>query len=133
MNDAEQCKYRPGQIWEYKTRSSEPLSTLTILKITTAEWGETIVHIAINHLHLIDNTGEAVSDVITHTVVSPEVLNRSVTKLVTESGPIPDFAEGYADWQIESGGSFNTDETTVASVVTLIENAWCHGYEEPIH
>lgn len=28
-------KYRPGQVWNYKHRDCEPLSTLTVLKLTT--------------------------------------------------------------------------------------------------
>jgi hypothetical protein len=44
MKPTNESKYRPGQVWDYKTRPSEPLSTLTILKISTTEWGETVVH-----------------------------------------------------------------------------------------
>jgi len=136
MNNANECKYRPGQVWDYMTRPSEPLSTLTILKISTTPDGETIVHIAIEDLHLTDLSGEEItlgnaddemSNRISHTPVSPGVLDRSVTELVKESGPIPDFAEGYADWERESGVAFNTVDQTVAKVVTLIESAWRHG------
>jgi hypothetical protein len=96
---------------------------------------------AIEDLHLTDINHEGITlaksdeifNKISHTPVSPEVLDRSVTKLVSESGPIPDFAEGYADWKRESGVAFNTVDTTVAKVVTLIESAWRHGTdEEPI-
>jgi hypothetical protein len=127
MNPTNECKYRPGQVWDYKTRPSEPLSTLTILKISTMPSGETIVHIVIDDLYLTELNGEEIGHTITHTPVSPEVLDRSVTELVNESGPIPDFAEGYADWERESGGAFNTDDQTVAEVVTLLESAFRHG------
>jgi hypothetical protein len=127
MNPTNECKYCAGQVWDYKTRPSEPLSTLTILKISTMPSGETIVHIAIDDLHLTELNGEEIGHTITHTPVSPEVLDRSIKELLNESGPIPDFAEGYADWETESGGAFNTVDQTVAEVVTLLENAFRHG------
>jgi hypothetical protein len=135
MNATNECKYRPGQVWDYKTRPSEPRSTLTILKVSTMPLGETIVHIAIEDLHLTELNGEVITNgngeeighTISHTPVSPEVLDRSVTKPVNESGPIPDFAEGYADWKKESGCAFNADGYMVAKVVTLLENAFRHG------
>src|ERR1700757_5429290 len=132
MKTRDECKYRPGQVWDYKTRPSEPLSTLTILKISTTLDGETIVHIAIEDLHMTDLNGEEItlgngddemSNRISHTPVSPEVLDRSVTELVKESRPIPDFSEGYADWEKESGVAFNTVDQTVANVISLIESA----------
>ena len=76
--------------------------------------GETIVHIATDDLHLTELNGEEIGHTITHTPVSPEVLDRSETNLVNESGLIPDFAEGYADWKKESGCAFNADGCTVA-------------------
>jgi len=94
-------------------------------------WGETIVHIAIDDVHLTDCNGEEISSSISHAPISPEALDRSVTELVRESGPIPDFAEGYADWEMEGGTSFNTSSTTVEKVVTLLENAWRYGTERP--
>jgi hypothetical protein len=41
--------------------------------------GETIVHIAIDDLHPTELNGEEISHTITHTPVSPEVLDRSET------------------------------------------------------
>jgi hypothetical protein len=133
MNATNECKYRPGQVWDYKTRPSEPLSTLTILKISRMPSGATIVHIAIDDVHLTERNGEEIAHTITHTPVSPEVLDRSVTKLVNESGPIPDFTAGYADWKKESGCAFNGDGYTVAKVVTVMEDSCRYGTDvEPI-
>jgi hypothetical protein len=127
MSTTGECKYHPGQVWDYKTRPSEPLSTLTILKVSTP-LGETIVHIAIDDVHITDLSGEEIAHSITHAPITPEALDRSVTELVRESGPIPDFAEGYADWKAdwdkEEGGVFIA---TVAEVVTLMENSCRYG------
>ena len=117
-------KYRPGQVWDYKHRDSEPLSTLTILKLTTQPSGVTVIHIAIHDVHLTDVSGEELSHAISHTVIHPDGLDRSVTELVRESSTVPDFAEGYAAWVKESGGSFIG---TVAEVVAIMEDTMRYG------
>lgn len=134
MNATNECKYRPGQIWDYKTRPSEPLSTLTILKISTMP-DETIVHIAIDDVHLTDLSGEEIGNRISHAPISPEALDRSVTALVKESAPIPDFAEEYAEWKASwDDGTTGAFDVTAAKVVSLIEGASRHGTDvEPSH
>lgn len=127
MSAPGECKYRPGQVWEYKTRPSEPLSTLTILKVWVIPLGKIAVHIAIDDVHLTDLRGEEIAHTITHAPLFAEFLDQSVTELVKESGPIPDFAAEYADWEKDEGGIFIH---TVAKIVTLIENAWPYGTPE---
>jgi hypothetical protein len=128
MNDANECKYRPGQVWDYKTRPSEPLSTLTILKVWTTRLDKTVVHIAIDDVHITDLTGEEIAHCISHVPIFQEALDRSVTKLVKESGPIPDFAEAYADWEAGVGAICIK---TAAEIVTLTEDTCRYGTEEP--
>ena len=124
MNARDECKYRPGQVWDYKTRPSEPLSTLTILKVWTTPLDKTVVHIAIDDVHITDAIGEEIAHCISHAPIFQEALDRSVTELVRESGPIPDFSEQYADWENDEGGIYIK---TVAEVVTLMEDACRYG------
>jgi hypothetical protein len=119
-------KYHPGQVWDYKYRDSEPLSTLTILKLTTQPSGKTVIHIRIDGVHITDVLGREVSHTITHTVVTVDALDESVTGLVRESAAIPDFSEGYADWLKDSGGAFIL---TVAEVVAGMEHTMRYGHE----
>ena len=125
MGTATECRYRPGQVWDYKTRPFEPLSTLTILKVWAAPNEDYIVvHIAIEELLFTRANGEVVDVSLAHTVITPEALDQSVTELVRESSPIPDFSKEYASWEKESGAAF---ERTVAEVVTTLEEAWRYG------
>ena len=117
-------EYRPGQTWDYKHRECEPLSTLTVLKLTTRPLGNTAVHIRIDDVHMTDLPGEEISHTISYTVISPDGLDRSVTGLVRESSTIPDFAEEYADWVNDKGGTFMG---TVAEVVAIMEDTMRHG------
>ena len=103
MTDTLNSKYRPGQVWEYKTRDNEPFSTLTILKVWTTPEGLDVVNIAIEDVHVTGLIGRLRGEVISHAPFTAEALDRSVTKLVSESGPVPDFAEEYAVWQKEGG------------------------------
>ena len=124
MGTTTECRYRPGQIWDYKTRPFEPLSTLTILKVWTPYEDYVVVHIAIEDLLFTRTNGEVIDVTLTHTVITPEALDQSVTELVGESSPIPDFSMEYASWERESGAAF---ERTVADVVTTLEEAWRYG------
>ena len=117
-------KYRPGQVWDYKHRDFEPLSTLTILKLTTQPSGVTVIHIAVDNVHITDVSGKELSHAISHTVINPNSLDRSVTQLVRESSTVPDFAEGYAAWVKGKGGSFTG---TVAEVVAIMEDTMRYG------
>lgn len=117
-------KYRPGQVWDYKHRDFEPLSTLTILKLTTQPSGVTVIHIAVDNVHITDVSGKELSHTISHTVINSDSLDRSVTQLVRESSTVPDFAEGYAAWVKGKGGSFTG---TVAEVVAIMEDTMRYG------
>jgi len=117
-------KYRPGQVWDYKHRDSEPLSTLTILKLTTQPSGVTVIHIAVDNVHITDVSGKELSHTISHTVINSDSLDRSVTQLVRESSTVPDFAEGYAAWLKAKVGGFTG---TVAEVVAIMEDTMRYG------
>ena len=85
-----------------------------------------MIHIAVDGVHITDVLGKEISHAISHTVINPDGLDRSVTGLVRESSTIPDFSEGYADWVKDSGGSFTG---TVAEVVAIMEDTMRYGHE----
>lgn len=128
MMNTPRAKYIPGQVWNYKTRDHEPLSTLTILKVGTAPAGFDVVHIAIDGVHVTDLIGRPIGESITHAPFTVEALDRSVTELLRDQGPVPDFTEGYADWEKDKGGYFTL---TVAEAISAMESAVRYGQSPP--
>jgi hypothetical protein len=106
--------YRPGQRWAYKTRPSEEKSTLIILKVES-----TAIHIAVEDVKIKSPIVKGgINERLPHTPISKDALDKSVTKLVAESVPIPDFAEGYEEWKTAHGGVFSL---SVAEVIGFVE------------
>ena len=128
MTDTPNSKYCPGQVWDYKARDNEPFSTLTILKVWTTPDPCDVVSIAIYGVDVTDLLGRLRGEFISHAPFTAEALDRSVTNLVRESGPVPEFEEEYAVWQKE-GGLFWTE--TVAKAITDMEEAIRYGQPPP--
>jgi len=94
-------KYHPGQVWNFKTPRDQPDAKLTILLVESYPKIGTVVHVAVSGVHLPrDNT------TVPHMPFAESAIDQSVTALVLESGPVPDFHEGYAEWQRAKGGVF---------------------------
>ena len=86
-------KYKPGQVWSYKTRSNEQESTLTILRVEETQEKKRIVHIRVDHIQLTDCTGGPAPDTFEHMPFAKDALDESVTKVV-RTGAVPDFRGG---------------------------------------
>jgi hypothetical protein len=94
-------KYHPAQVWSFKTPSDQPDAKLTILLVESHPKIGTVVHIAVSGVHLPhDNT------TVPHMPFAESAIDQSVISLVQESGPVPDFHEGYSHWQHAKGGVF---------------------------
>jgi hypothetical protein len=109
-------KFHPGQVWAFTTPKDQPNAKLTILRVEDGGKHGTIVHIAISGLSY--GNGQ---DKIQHLPFSESAIERSVTKLENETGPVPDFSDGYQEWrqafEAGKGGIFNV---TVAEVLEPI-------------
>ena len=117
-------KFEVGQIWQYKTRTNEPNSTLQILKIDKIK-NEEIIHIYVSGLKLKNpNKEDGISSEIGHLPISKDAFSKSVTKLVSIEKKIPDFIEGYTLWKnaFDNGnaGSFNV---SVSEAVDFVEES----------
>lgn len=119
-----QVIYRPGQVWAYENRESEPLSTFTVLKVSTTEAGATIVHVTIDDIFMTDLNGKELATGISHAPFRCDALDRSVTELIRESDWIPEYKNDYAAWRRERGGIF---ACTVAEAIGVTEVALRHG------
>jgi hypothetical protein len=90
-------KYKPGQVWSYKTRPGEENSTLAVLRIESAG-GRTIVHIGVDNIRLRNCLGGPEPDKLEHMPFARGALDQSVSKLL-KSVEVPDYKEGYTEWR----------------------------------
>jgi hypothetical protein len=111
-------RFAPGQKWAYQTRHGEEASTVTILAVDEDPKRGQIVHIAVDGLAI--KTAHGVQRALPHAPISARALAGSVTRLVADKVPLPDFAEAYAHWKAAHGGVFNLP---VAKIVDVVEEA----------
>jgi hypothetical protein len=115
---AQDNKFHPGQVWQYKTRPGEENSFVTILKVESLPKG-IIIHVRIDKVRLKNCAGGPEPETIEHMPFAREAIENSVTKLLKEDSKIPDF-QGYDDWRNACGGVYTisiagavkVDETT---------------------
>jgi len=117
--ESSDLKFRPGQVWQYKTRPNDDASTLTILKIETLPKQGTIIHIRIDRIRIRNCKGGPEPDTL-HIPFTRHAVERSVTKLVKE-GIVPEFQAGYDAWKNACGGVYTT---SVADAVQGIEDGF---------
>ena len=91
-------KFKPGQVWSYKTRPGEEKSVITILRVENDEKLGVIVHIAVNNLNIKDSSGK-IHDNISHLPFSKSALENSVNEVTGENVTLPDYQEGYDTWK----------------------------------
>ena len=91
-------KYKPGQVWSYKTRGDEEKSTITILRIEELADKKRIIHIRVDHIHLKNCRGGPEPESFEHMPFAREALDSSTVKLLN-TGPVPDFKNGYDEWR----------------------------------
>jgi hypothetical protein len=116
-------KFRPGQVWQYKTRPHEQGSTLTILKVESLPKFGTIIHIRVEKIRLRNCTGGPEPDKFEHMPFSRDAIERSVTKLVKDTS-VPDFHDGYEAWRADCGGIYTI---TVAEAIKVSESTFRKG------
>ncbi len=102
--------FKPGQRWHYKTRPGEDSSTLIILK--TGYYNHVgLVHVCVEGVD-VKNPYKPGLDTLFHMPFSKEAMQKSVTQLISENNPLPDYIEGYNNWKKEfdagTGGFFST-------------------------
>ncbi|WP_050025020.1 hypothetical protein [Verrucomicrobium sp. BvORR034] len=110
-------RFRAGQVWEFKTPPNQPNAKLTILRVEDDGQGRTIVHIALSGVSYGDG-----NTTIPHLPFAESAIQQSVTTLERESGPVPDFAEGYRMWHeaftTGKGGIFTISVADAFETVT---------------
>jgi hypothetical protein len=120
-------KYKPGQVWTYKTRANEQESTLTILRVEEMPDKKRIVHIRVDHIPLTNCTGGRAPDTFEHMPFSKEALNESVIEVV-RTGTVPDFRSGYSEWRAAwDAGNAGYYTISVALALEVGQKTFDHG------
>lgn len=112
-------KFHAGQVWAFTPPTNQPNARLTVLRVEDGGKLGTIVHIAISGVSY--GSGQTQ---IQHLPFAESAVERSVTKLERESGPVPDFADGYGQWRqafdAGKGGIFTISVAEAYDAVTSI-------------
>ncbi len=112
-------KFHAGQVWAFTPPTNQPNARITILRVESDSKLGTIVHIAISGVSYGDGQTQ-----IHHLPFAESAVERSVTTLERESGPVPDFAEGYRMWRqafdAGKGGVFTITVAEAFDAVTTI-------------
>ena len=74
---AQDSKIHPGQVWQYKTRTGEEKSVLTILRVESLPKG-IIIHIRVEGVRLRNCTGGPEPDKFEHMPFAREAIEHSV-------------------------------------------------------
>jgi hypothetical protein len=112
-------KFHAGQVWAFTPPTNQPNARLTVLRVESGGKLGTIIHIAISGVSYGDGQTQ-----IQHLPFAEAAVERSVTTLERESGPVPDFAEGYKQWRqafdAGKGGIFTITVAEAYDAVTSI-------------
>jgi hypothetical protein len=120
-------KYKPGQVWSYKTRANESESTLTILRVEEIDSQKRILHIRVDHIQLTNCKGGTAPDSFEHMPFSKEALNESAIKFIRK-GEVPDFRAGYSEWRAAwHAGNAGYYTITVARALDVAQKTFDHG------
>lgn len=94
--------FQPGQVWRYRTRTCEPESRATVMRVDSLR-GQVVVSFALDNLKLGSSaTPGAGTDRIGFVPLSERAAVESVLQLLREGAALPNletFEEGYAEWR----------------------------------
>lgn len=91
---APQSRFVPGQVWLLAPIPGQPGARLTILRVEDGGKLGAIVHVAIHGL----SYGRGQTS-IQHLPFAESAVAQSVAKRERDSGPVPDFTDGYQNWR----------------------------------
>jgi hypothetical protein len=80
LSDASDPKFHVGDVWEYKTRSGEENSRLTVVKIDSSPELGIIVHIAVDHLIWKDCQNKPFAQSVPHMPFARKALEVGLSK-----------------------------------------------------
>lgn len=101
LTDTTESKYKVGQVWKYKTRPTEPKSTLTVLKVESTPTSGNIIHISVDSLRMANPQKlSGGSSSIAHMPFAEAAIDSSVIALLNSNQAVSaDYIEGYNIWR----------------------------------
>jgi hypothetical protein len=109
--DSQKHGFVPGQVWTFHLDASEPVATLTVLKVETLEKIGEVVHISVSAVRVPGGVTR-----IGHLPMSRGALDSSVLKLV-RTDSVPADLGGYEQWKRAKGGVFTTSVSDAMNFV----------------
>lgn len=124
MSDAQVQQFSEGQVWHYRTRGTEPNSTLLINKVEVEPKLGEIFHVSVRDVRVKNkHAPDGLSTELPHFPVSRVTLQASVTKLVGRAPINLEYREGYETWRkaFEEGNA-GVFTIPVAEIVGNVES-----------
>ncbi len=117
--------YQIGQVWTYKTRSQEPDSTLTILRVDNTSKLGPVVFVGLQDVRVLHPSGKVLSS-MSPLPFTKDALDKSVVKLVGKTDKLMRSDFGYQKWKEAqtAGKKPPTYTKSVAEIVTALENGY---------
>ncbi len=117
--------FKPGQVWKYRTRPGEEGSRLIVGKVEQLGTLGAVVHIKLTGLSIKSpHAPQGITTVMGHAPVTEAKLSESVTTLLSESGDLNGFQEGYDTWLVSyKAGKAGVFTIAVAEIVDCMEKA----------
>lgn len=124
MSDAQVQQFSEGQVWQYRTRASEPTSTLLINKIEVESKLGEVFHVSVRDVRVRNkHAPSGISTELPHFPVSRTTLQASVTKLVGTAPVNSEYREGYETWRRAfEAGDAGVFTISVAEIVGNVES-----------
>jgi hypothetical protein len=107
-SDSASSRFKGGQVWEYKTRSGEEQSRLTVQHVLQNSGGDDVIFVAVNNVHITSSSSAGEWTSISSFPFTRKALNDSVMKLertdkaeVSVNGDV--LGPSPVEWQKEKG------------------------------
>jgi hypothetical protein len=110
-------------VWSYKTRPSEGLSTVTILRVETSPKVGVIVHVRIDGVQFKNCKGGPAPTTIDHAPFTKIAMDKSVSRQLRTVSELPEFEAGYKDWLAHCGGVYTVSVAEMVDVNDATFNA----------
>jgi hypothetical protein len=127
LKEVKDEKYKPGQVWSYKTRPGEETSTITILRVDEIFNGKRIVHIHVDGIKLENCHGGNAPERVEHMPFDKAFMDASVNEVLRKVS-VPDYKFGYTDWrQGFEEGRAGVYTITVAQAIDVMQHTFSKG------
>lgn len=126
LDAAEDPRFRPGQVWRYRTRPGEERSRLIVCRTDSGPQFGTFVHVQVEGVELRNPVGSKLSTTVDHVPLAREALDPSVTEIQRTDGTCKNFGVAYEKWRREflsPRGRAGVFTASVAETIELLDKA----------